>query len=130
MLNQEDIQIMFKCRKCRKILFSEKEACNSHGESLISNETETCNPISEVYYLREDVLLPWMKDQVNSGNWMKGKLFCPHCNCRIGSFNFVGGSKCHCGLSVLPSLHVVSHKLDRECKKHSNATVAQIETES
>ncbi|GFY48119.1 uncharacterized protein TNIN_238971 [Trichonephila inaurata madagascariensis] len=125
------MQILFKCRKCRKVLFSEKEACNSHGEYLSSDETklEMCSS-PDVYYLKEETFPLWMKDQVAEGNWMKGKLFCPVCNYRIGSFNFVCGSKCHCGLCVLPPLHVVSHKLDREIKTLSHVPESYLEIEN
>ncbi|GFS38783.1 uncharacterized protein NPIL_616991 [Nephila pilipes] len=125
------MQILFKCRKCRNVLFSEKEACNSHGGSLSANETEleVCDS-SNVYYLKEETLPPWMRGQVDEANWMKGKLFCPSCNCRIGSFNFVCGSKCHCGLGVLPPLHVVSHKLDRELKVFSHVPELNLEIQN
>ncbi|GBN77797.1 hypothetical protein AVEN_59588-1 [Araneus ventricosus] len=113
------------------MLFSEKEACTPHGQSptIYDSTLENCSSASDVCYLREDILLSWMKDQVDTGNWMKGKLFCPSCNCRIGSFNFVGGSKCNCGLSVLPSLHVVAHKLDREIKIASHVPPQESKTE-
>ncbi|GBM15325.1 hypothetical protein AVEN_210952-1 [Araneus ventricosus] len=113
------MKVKYKCRKCRHILFSEKEACNAHGISfsMQPNETkflETCKQNAEICYIKDDEFLPWMKEQVETADWMRGKLFCPTCSSRVGSFDFVGGSKCQCGLHVLPSLHVVSSKIDRE----------------
>ncbi|KFM67812.1 E3 ubiquitin-protein ligase RNF180, partial [Stegodyphus mimosarum] len=111
-----DEKIIFKCRRCRHFLFSHNQISDSHGEMLFSNErpSKSCNPIASVFYLKEESIPSWLKNQVDEGNWTKGKLFCPTCKCRIGSFDFVSGSKCSCGIHVLPSLHVVSCKLDCE----------------
>ncbi|KAG8174644.1 hypothetical protein JTE90_001300 [Oedothorax gibbosus] len=115
----DDSRVMFKCRKCRKTLFSEREACDPHSEPIAVDENQVppCAPIAQVYFLREDTLPDWAREQVDAGDWQKGKLFCPHCQCRIGSFDFVGGAKCQCGEKVLPSLHVSSNKLDRQLRK-------------
>ncbi|KAG7160581.1 E3 ubiquitin-protein ligase RNF180-like [Homarus americanus] len=37
-------------------------------------------------------------------SWTKGKIHCPGCQARIGSFNFVSGSQCACGSHVLPQV--------------------------
>lgn len=118
MQTSDDSKVMFKCRKCRNNLFSELEACDSHSEAIAIDEKDLppCVPAANVYYLREDTLPEWARGQVQEGNWTKGKLFCPKCNCRIGSYDFVGGTKCLCGEFVLPPLHVTSNKLDRQIK--------------
>jgi hypothetical protein len=36
--------------------------------------------------------IQWMGDQVVGP--VQGKLYCPHCNARLGSFNWSGGSYC------------------------------------
>lgn len=107
-----------KCRKCRHLIFDDKQVCNSHGDSLsfTDNSPEMCNPIANVWYIREDLIPTWLKQQVDDADWTKGKIFCPTCKCRIGSFDFVSGSKCQCGSHVLPSLHLVISKLDCENK--------------
>ncbi|XP_020999945.1 E3 ubiquitin-protein ligase RNF180-like [Parasteatoda tepidariorum] len=104
----------FKCRKCRHLLFLEEQISNCHNEPLfpLTNDNQSCNPRSNVWYLREESFPDWVKEQVNDGNWMKGKIFCPFCKCRLGSFDFVSGNKCTCETHVLPPLHVVSCKLD------------------
>jgi len=45
-------------------------------------------------------------------DWQKGKLSCPNCNLRVGSFDFVGGMKCPCKKYVLPQIHLVKSKVD------------------
>lgn len=110
----EDHKMTFKCRKCRHLLFSNNEICDSHGNPLEynKNKPQICNPPTDVWYLREDLIPFWIKDQVDNSNWTKGKLYCGTCKSRIGSFDFISGSKCYCGSSVLPALHVVSSKVD------------------
>ncbi|KAJ9580748.1 hypothetical protein L9F63_024074, partial [Diploptera punctata] len=44
--------------------------------------------------------------------WQKGRLNCPKCRGRVGSFDFVSGLKCDCGKHVLPPVHVVRSKVD------------------
>jgi len=113
---------VYKCRKCRFTLFSEEFVVNAHGngispscDEMSSNEcpkeaTADCT----VWFLRDDGLPVWVEGLVNEANWIKGKISCPKCNGKIGSFDFVNGSKCLCGQCVLPSVHVVKCKIDRE----------------
>lgn len=44
--------------------------------------------------------------------WTKGRLNCPNCEARVGSFDFVSQSTCACGTSVLPAVHLVKSKVD------------------
>lgn len=46
------------------------------------------------------------------GDWQKGKLSCPNCNLRVGSFDFICGMKCPCKKFVLPQIHMVKSKVD------------------
>lgn len=112
-LHVERQKMSFKCRKCRHLLFSDSEICDAHGEPFIYNKTEqqTCTS-NNVWYLREDAIPSWIRNQIDDYDWTKGKLHCDTCRCRIGSFDFVSGAKCKCGSSVLPPLHVVSSKID------------------
>lgn len=118
----DSVKKIFKCRKCRHFLFADNQLLDSHGKPVSSEESSlvACTPISNVMFLREDFIPTWLKNQVNVGGWTKGKVFCPTCNCRIGSFDFVCGTKCKCGSSVLPAIHVVSCKLDSESKQRTH----------
>ncbi len=115
----DHVKSIYKCRKCRHFLLADNQVSNCHGYPISSdeNDSKSCSPVSNVWYLTEDRIPAWMKNQVDDGNWTKGKLFCPTCQCRIGSYDFVSGAKCSCGSHVLPPLHVVSSKLDCESKR-------------
>ncbi|RWR98408.1 hypothetical protein B4U79_02756, partial [Dinothrombium tinctorium] len=59
--------------------------------------------------------IEWIKQQLDASSWIKGKLVCP-CNrgTRLGSYDFVHGSKCACNEHVLPSVHLVKSHVDFE----------------
>ncbi|GIY92736.1 uncharacterized protein CEXT_535561 [Caerostris extrusa] len=117
------MKTIFKCGKCRHMLFTEREVCDGHGLSYENGieESLSCKPLSNVYYMKEDSFLPWIREQINGGDWMKGKLHCPVCKTRLGSYNFVKGAKCLCGRHVLPSLHLTSAKIDRHEIQYSGS---------
>lgn len=53
--------------------------------------------------------MAWMKEVKDN---VEGKLYCPKCNCKIGSFNWVMASKCPCGQQVSPSFYLVPSKIE------------------
>lgn len=54
--------------------------------------------------------LTWMKDAV--ANNAEGKLYCPSCKAKIGSFNWLMASRCPCGAQVSPSFYLVPSKIE------------------
>lgn len=59
------------------------------------------------FYFIEPIL--WMKDVMTC---MEGKLYCPTCKTKLGSFNWIMASKCVCGTQVFPSFYLVPSKID------------------
>lgn len=101
-----------KCQKCRNILL-----IDVNSETL---KTKPCDPTNCVSYdektlifLIEEKLPNWVKKKVEEEQWTKGKLHCPSCGSKVGSFDFISGRKCNCGSSVLPSVHFISSQVDR-----------------
>lgn len=66
-------------------------------------EPQFCN---KTYFIEP---LAWMKDVINS---VEGKLYCPSCKTKIGSFNWTMASKCPCGSAIFPSFYLVPSKID------------------
>lgn len=60
--------------------------------------------------------------------WTKGRLNCPNCEARVGSFDFVSQSTCACGLSVLPAVHVVKSKVD--CSSVNSDLLVSLKSET
>lgn len=73
------------------------------GGVVVDQEREICN---KIYFIEPIV---WMKEVVNN---VEGKLYCPSCHTKIGSFNWIMASKCPCGTQVSPSFYLVPSKID------------------
>ncbi|XP_075222367.1 E3 ubiquitin-protein ligase RNF180-like [Lycorma delicatula] len=111
--------ILLKCRKCRNYLNQDCKDCvvSVHSEPMnksnIKTSGGTCSQIlSDVFFIKDNSMPKWVIDSVNEAGWLKGKLSCPHCTARLGSFDFVSGTKCACNNFVLPPVHFVKSKID------------------
>ena len=69
-------------------------------------QEETVEFCNKFYFIEP---LSWMKDVINN---VEGKLYCPTCKTKIGSFNWIMASKCPCGTPVFPSFYLVPSKID------------------
>ncbi|CAN7984128.1 unnamed protein product [Ixodes hexagonus] len=104
----------FRCRKCRLALFTGSNIVSSHGVQWSGRVSFACpiNKMDTVWYVREEGLPDWVTDQLDRGEWIKGKLYCPSCNARLGTFDFVTGAKCDCREFVLPPIHISKSRID------------------
>ena len=119
--------VVFKCRKCRQALFKQSGIMkHSVGEGEIafgwrgkvsseiiekSGDQEVC----DLSYFIEPV--KWMAGTIQD---LEGKLACPKCNCKIGSFIWYG-ERCPCGAWVAPAFHIQTTKVDM-CKPRTVPT--------
>ncbi|KAK8388241.1 hypothetical protein O3P69_020257 [Scylla paramamosain] len=112
-----------RCRKCRSVLLSKTKLCvlDAHGEEYhhtVEDETSdsecTCLSLREhsCLYLSEESFPDFVLQAIEESSWTKGKIYCPACEARLGSFNFVSGSQCACGSHVLPQVHILKSKVD------------------
>lgn len=53
--------------------------------------------------------MTWMKDVAHG---VEGKLYCPSCKSKIGSYNWTMASRCPCGAQVSPSFYLVPSKIE------------------
>ncbi|CAI6363925.1 unnamed protein product [Macrosiphum euphorbiae] len=110
--------ISIKCQKCRfELASSESSSILDCHEKQIQNTarvTYSCNDnvMENNWYISSTTLPEWINSSVEEDDWQKGKLTCPNCNLRVGSFDFVGGMKCPCKKYVLPQIHLVKSKTD------------------
>ncbi|XP_034245002.1 E3 ubiquitin-protein ligase RNF180-like [Thrips palmi] len=110
--------VILKCRKCRHELVRETATrhivVSFHGERLdLHSKDATCsNSEQDSLYFLEETGTPWISDIIEKCDWTKGKLNCPNCEARVGSFDFVSQSKCACGSALLPAVHLVKSKVD------------------
>ncbi|XP_062604043.1 E3 ubiquitin-protein ligase RNF180-like [Saccostrea cucullata] len=104
--------ILYRCRKCRCCLFTEECVITEHGK-----KDEVCPAAcvtTQWFVSSESENTPqWIYQTINQGFWSKGKLYCPKCKGRIGSFDFTSGNKCYCEQFLLPPIHVLCCRVDQ-----------------
>ncbi|CAG9864146.1 unnamed protein product [Phyllotreta striolata] len=105
-----------KCKKCRKAILNESEVkqfVDAHN-SKFDSDPEECDSIRNGtnVYLTTYKLPAWLLDQIDAENWTKGKIHCPHCQNKIGTFDHIGGQKCSCAKYELAPISFVKSKID------------------
>ncbi|XP_039282347.1 E3 ubiquitin-protein ligase RNF180-like [Nilaparvata lugens] len=111
--------LQLKCKKCRNVLTEDfkKGPLSAHGLLLDTENVREANKhclkkSPEVFYFVENCMPRWIRERVDDANWLKGKLTCAQCSAKLGSFDFVHGSKCDCDAFVLPPVHLIRSKVD------------------
>lgn len=104
--------LVYCCRKCRRIVASasnllphipkEKPLWTDNKWSL-PNKLDVC---TLTYFVEP---LAWMKVITNS---QQGKLCCPKCNAKLGSFSWTMGCQCPCGSKISPAFYFVPSKVE------------------
>ncbi|KAH0952570.1 hypothetical protein HN011_003617 [Eciton burchellii] len=120
---------VYRCRKCRRILASasnilphaprEKQIWRHISVKSTSKGGENCNKLpqkreeparvelcNKIYFVEP---LAWMPDIMHN---VEGKLNCPKCNTKLGSYSWIAGSQCPCGSKIAPAFYLVPSKLD------------------
>lgn len=67
------------------------------------NNVEFCK---KTYFVEP---LAWMPGITQS---LEGKLNCPKCNSKLGSFSWVSGCQCPCGSKIAPAFYLIPSKVD------------------
>lgn len=92
---------VYRCKKCRRILASESNLITHQdiqaGAKGLCMKTYFLEPIS------------WMNNITQS---TQGKLHCPKCGVKLGSFSWIMGCQCPCGCQVAPAFYLTPSKVD------------------
>ncbi|VDI72525.1 E3 ubiquitin-protein ligase RNF180 [Mytilus galloprovincialis] len=98
-----------QCRVCRNPVVKEDELVDSYKSGF-----QVCDN-STVWYIKEDHMPCWVSDAVVKESWQKGKLCCPKCNGKLGSFNFIKILTCQqCDNHQLPPVHILKDRVDKK----------------
>ncbi|XP_026481202.1 E3 ubiquitin-protein ligase RNF180-like [Ctenocephalides felis] len=101
-----------KCRKCRAVLYENEFVFDGHGAKINKNSESNCKTALDRFCFHEENLPSWMLSAIETSQWTKGKINCPKCGIKIGSFDFVSGNKCECAEYVIPPIYVIKSKTD------------------
>ncbi|XP_058791767.1 dual specificity protein phosphatase MPK-4-like [Phymastichus coffea] len=89
-----------KMTKTTKIAQKPIEAGNKEKEGV---NNELCN---KTYFVEP---LAWMPNILHK---VDGKLCCPKCASKLGSFSWISGCQCPCGSKIAPAFYLVPSKVD------------------
>ena len=116
---------LFRCKQCRNILFSSEDIEGHqialHGLRHVRGPQAGRSKCTS-HFLEQPQ--PWM-DLTGATS---GKLYCPHCNTKMGSFDW-SGSQCSCGTWVSPSIQILHSKVDGEMLQDNDEETHQEEGE-
>lgn len=107
----------YKCKQCRKSLFHQSNIIpHLQGQDLYWNNFKQ----QLIMQLSQNIckhslfieFLPWMTEAQNVHS---GKISCPECGSKIGSFSWKG-QPCSCGATISPSFKIIESKMDKEVK--------------
>ncbi|XP_076183552.1 dual specificity protein phosphatase MPK-4 [Ptiloglossa arizonensis] len=122
---------VYRCKKCRRIVASasnilphmpkEKQIWRHISTKRTSKQSKPANEPVEPQKKEEPqpiefctkILfvepLAWMPDITHN---VEGKLNCPKCSTKLGSFSWIAGSQCPCGSKIAPAFYLVPSKVD------------------
>ncbi|KAF8104624.1 hypothetical protein N665_0171s0125 [Sinapis alba] len=121
----------YQCKKCKNVLLSQEQVIDhTPGEADLEFDDMFKNMKGEVHNSDEKKCtsmfvepLNWMSEAVED-DVPEGKLLCPKCKARLGSFDWLG-SFCSCGSKIIPAFQLQMSRVDAipvkdEVKKRKN----------
>ncbi|GLV41145.1 MAPK Phosphatase 4 [Carabus blaptoides fortunei] len=109
---------VYRCKKCRRIVASESNVISHternklywNGKNRPDNKEETSDTEKDVcvqtYFVEP---IAWMKNVTQT---VQGKLHCPKCSSKLGSFSWIMGCQCPCGTKVSPAFYLIPSKVE------------------
>ncbi|XP_058128436.1 dual specificity protein phosphatase MPK-4 [Anopheles ziemanni] len=76
---------------------------SEHSNRSSEKDTAMC---SKIFFIEP---LAWMTDIYRN---TQGRLYCPKCTVKLGSFNWVMATKCPCGAEIFPAFYLVPSKTE------------------
>ncbi|KAG9390435.1 hypothetical protein J8273_7785 [Carpediemonas membranifera] len=96
MADEQQLVTFFMCTSCRKPLFS--------SEQVSVHKPKRGGQCSSWFF---DVLPDWVEETGDD----EGKIYCPHCNARIGAYKW-SGDNCACSEWMCPFIAIHKRRMD------------------
>lgn len=89
---------------------------DSHGRALQELTKRSCGGLysagqTHLFISLDDGPL-WILETVEEQCYRQGKLLCPKCQGRLGSFDLIRVRPCYCGETTLPTVHLLCDRID------------------
>ncbi|XP_078045145.1 dual specificity protein phosphatase MPK-4 isoform X2 [Augochlora pura] len=122
---------VYRCKKCRRIVASasnilphvpkeqqvwrhistkrtskQSKAVHEPLELPQKDENEPVEFCTKILFVEP---MAWMPDITHK---VDGKLNCPKCKTKLGSFSWISGNQCPCGSKIAPAFYLVPSKVD------------------
>ncbi|XP_019084391.1 PREDICTED: probable inactive dual specificity protein phosphatase-like At4g18593 [Camelina sativa] len=111
---------MYQCKKCRRVLLCQEQVIeHTPGEADSEFDDMFKNMFGEVNKNPGEVNqctsifvepLSWMNEAMED-DVSEGKLLCPKCQAKVGSFDW-SGSYCSCGSKIVPAFQLQMSSVD------------------
>eukprot|EP01121_Diplochlamys_sp_Union-15-3_P017345 TRINITY_DN6088_c0_g1_i1.p1 TRINITY_DN6088_c0_g1~~TRINITY_DN6088_c0_g1_i1.p1 ORF type:complete len:128 (-),score=26.03 TRINITY_DN6088_c0_g1_i1:75-428(-) len=117
MTTGSDVTRYFTCRVCRQKIFDEQELVphEKSKHSLTLKQTKGIVPKTvecTSYFISEK---EWMGELSS----IDGKLLCPKCRGRVGSYRW-DGAQCSCGTWNRPAFQILKARVDEKVDKYNS----------
>nr|XP_045597645.1 dual specificity protein phosphatase MPK-4-like isoform X2 [Procambarus clarkii] len=106
--------VAYKCRICRSPLISQDSVLpHCQGETPSWNDSKWSAKADKLPICNKGIFtfpISWMKD---ASSTLQGKLTCPKCQAKVGTYNWCGGCRCPCEAKIIPAFYFIPSKLDK-----------------
>ncbi|XP_067653519.1 E3 ubiquitin-protein ligase RNF180-like [Haliotis asinina] len=109
-----------RCRRCRCVVLVSDDVINTHGQPVTEASCSSTSTSSVWFVSMENEELSWIQEAISQAMWIKGKLNCPKCTSRLGSFDFVKSAHCPCGQQTLPGVYILRDRVDKMLLKQAS----------
>ncbi|XP_005104719.1 dual specificity protein phosphatase 12 [Aplysia californica] len=128
---QEENGSVFRCKKCRMVLFHESyltshlSGDHERHKNSASHKQKVPSEVRKMNCERAIFVecLPWMEGDASSDS---GEIHCPKCRAVIGSYVW-HGEKCPCGAWVAPAFRVNNQKVENIASHQALAQMNKVE---
>ncbi|XP_055609197.1 dual specificity protein phosphatase MPK-4 [Uranotaenia lowii] len=93
-------------KECSVPNLAEQLRRSSIGSDQSNRSSEKDGLCRQIYFTEP---LAWMTDIFHN---TQGRLYCPKCTAKLGSFNWVMATKCPCGSEIYPAFYLVPSKIE------------------
>lgn len=119
----EGTENVYRCKRCRRQLFSASNLLvHAVGQRPTwMDATWQVDEEADEGFCSHGLFtepVDWMEETLTS---LQGKLLCPKCKSKVGSFNWLG-VQCPCGVKVVPGFLVTSSKVDESSSRTMTST--------
>lgn len=106
--------VAYKCRNCRLSLIGVHSVVpHCPSETPLWTDPKWSDRQTKLTFCDKGIFtfpLTWMEDSTKS---LQGKLHCPKCQAKLGSFSWHEGCRCSCEARITPAFYFIPSKVDR-----------------